>query len=89
MSVSVETISNFERGVTTPSLRTLIALAQILEINLAHVFGSAKSLRKVPPERARREQKLQHLIVSLDDRQLKLVIDLALAVARSDKPKAN
>lgn len=87
MSVSVETISNFERGVTTPSLRTLIALADTLEINLSHVFGSTRASRKISPERMRREQRLQHLIVSLDDRQLKLVVDLTLAVARSDQPK--
>lgn len=87
MSVSVETISNFERGVTTPSLRTLLALAATLEINLAHVFGSARASRKISPERVRREQKLQHVIVSLDDRQLKLVVDLALAVARAEKSK--
>lgn len=59
MSVSVETISNFERGATTPGLRTLLALARELEIDLGHVFGSAKIVRKVTPTRERKEQKLQ------------------------------
>jgi transcriptional regulator with XRE-family HTH domain len=35
---SVETISNFERGKTLPSLQTLSALAEILEVDVADLF---------------------------------------------------
>lgn len=35
---SVETISNFERGKTLPSLHTLSGLADILEVDLADLF---------------------------------------------------
>jgi transcriptional regulator with XRE-family HTH domain len=39
---SVETISNFERGKTAPSLKTLADLAAVLGGDLAHFFGQGQ-----------------------------------------------
>lgn len=86
MSVAVETISNIERGSTIPSLRTLLALAEVLDIDLGAIFSApAKVQQKVTPERARREVKLQRLLATLNEQQLQLVIELVLAVTRSGK----
>jgi transcriptional regulator with XRE-family HTH domain len=86
LSVSVETISNFERGATIPSLRTLFELAEVLDIDLGEVFSSPGKVQpKVSPERARREAKLQRLLAALDGQQLQLVIELARAVTRAGK----
>ena len=88
MSVSWETISNFERGVTIPGLRRLIRLADVLDIDLGEVFSSpGKVRRKVSPKRARREAKLQRLLETLDEQQLQQVIDLTRAVTRAGKKK--
>jgi transcriptional regulator with XRE-family HTH domain len=86
MSVAVETVSNIERGAAIPSLRTLLALAEVLDIDLGSIFSvPIKGQRKISPERARREAKLQKLLAALDDRQLQLVIELALGVTRAGK----
>lgn len=39
---SIETISNFERGKTIPSVRTLAGLASLLGCNIADFFKSTK-----------------------------------------------
>ena len=89
MSVAWETISNFERGATIPSLRRLIRLADVLDIDLGEVFSSwpGKVQPKVSLKRARREAKLQRLLETLDEQQLQQVIDLTRAVTRAGKKK--
>jgi transcriptional regulator with XRE-family HTH domain len=86
MGVAVETISNLERGATIPSLRTLLALAEMLEIDLGKVFSApGKPQSRIPPGRARQEAMLQRLLTRLDEQQLQLVIELARTFTRSRK----
>jgi transcriptional regulator with XRE-family HTH domain len=44
---SVETISNFERGKTTPSIETLDVLAKHLDCSIADFFSASAPSRKV------------------------------------------
>lgn len=46
ISVETETISRIERGVSTPSLKTLARLADLLSINLSDLFADSILLEK-------------------------------------------
>jgi len=75
---SVETISNFERGKTTPSVQTLATLAKHLGCSIADFFGGdVVTGRDVDPVAAK--------ISVLDDRDRRLVkgfIDMLIAESR-------
>lgn len=75
---SVETISNFERGKTTPSVHTLATLAQHLGCSVADFFvGDVVTSRDVDPVAAK--------LSVLDDRDRRLVkgfIEMLIAEGR-------
>jgi transcriptional regulator with XRE-family HTH domain len=61
---SVETISNIERGKTTPSLKTLAGFADILKYDLANFFAPAPQTKPEVELSARFRQ------LSTDDQRL-------------------
>lgn len=70
---SVETISNFERGKTIPSVRTLAALAPHLECDMADFFTTAMVAKSGTDETARALAAKLKMIAD-DDRQLLIAI---------------
>jgi putative transcriptional regulator len=84
LGVSSETISHFERGVTTPSLKTLLTLAKLIELDLPAIFaGLPGKPRKVSTDRADLEAKLRLAMLTWDDASLRLLADLADVVERN------
>jgi transcriptional regulator with XRE-family HTH domain len=79
LDVSSETISHFERGVTSPSLKTLITLAKLIKLDLPTVFSGmpGQGPRKVSADRADLEAKLRQIGLTWDDDQLRYLLDIA------------
>lgn len=75
---SVETISNFERGKTIPSVRTLAALAPHLDCDMADFFTTTTVAKAGTDETARTLAAKLKLIAD-DDRQLLTAIADLLA----------
>lgn len=85
---SVETISNFERGKTIPSVLTLAALAGAFNISLAALFDGvgikSRTARSSPPSWASLQAKLQ--LLSAKDQKLVLEFAEMLLEKSSSKP---
>lgn len=75
---SVETISNFERGKTIPSVRTLAALAPHLDCGMADFFTTTTPAKTGNDETARTLTAKLKMITN-DDRQLLAAIADLLA----------
>ncbi len=71
-----ESISNLERGKTTPNLDTLIALADVLELSLYDFFAPARDFKTAHDRRARLEieMKGRELLKTLPDEHLSIAI---------------
>ena len=81
VGVTVETISNSERGESLVSLPVFLNLAAALELDLAEFVGSVPSLRrKVAPKRLRTEGELRQLAEQLNDAELDLLVGIAQLV---------
>ena len=90
LGVSVETVSHLERGATSPSLKSLLAVATVLKMDLATVFaGLPVKPREISTARAELEAKLRHAGVSFDDVSLRLLVDLTEAVGRNAAGKGD
>jgi transcriptional regulator with XRE-family HTH domain len=82
---SVETISNFERGQTLPSVQTLAQISKVLNISIAQLFDD-----KMPPLDPKFGSPLATKIslLSSDDKDLLLgMADLLHARAKSPKKR--
>ena len=79
---SVETISNFERGQTLPSLRTLADLSRVLGVGMAELF-------ELPKGRAADNQALNLAIDRLAQEDRELLLDFAelLRVRKASRKK--
>jgi transcriptional regulator with XRE-family HTH domain len=79
---SVETISNFERGKTAPSLNTLDSLAKHLGVNIMEFFDATPiQIDANPVERAIRNKAL---LLSDKDRELLIgIANLMIAKAKN------
>lgn len=75
---SVETISNFERGKTIPSVRTLAALAPHLDCGMADFFTTT-TVVKAGADKATRALTAKLKMIADDDRQLLTAIADLLA----------
>ncbi len=81
LDVSPETISHFERGVTSPSLKTLTTLAKLLDLKLSDVFaGLPGTPRKVSAKRADLEAQLRQIMLTWDDDRLQFLLDMAATI---------
>ena len=79
---SVETISNFERGKTTPSLSTLDDLASHLGVGISAFFDEAP----VKVDESPAERHIQNKARLLNDKDRELLVDIAdLMIARAKK----
>jgi transcriptional regulator with XRE-family HTH domain len=80
IEMATESVSHIERGVTVPSLKTLAAMADVLEISVADFFAGLTDQRAVSGSRMEQEARLRTLGRQLDDKRLAFVIDMAAAV---------
>lgn len=76
---SVETISNFERGKTIPSVRTLAALAPHLDCDMADFFTTAAVTKPDTDEEA---QALAAKLKMIGHNDRKLLTEIADLLAR-------
>lgn len=82
MLKSVETISNFERGKTTPSLNTLDNLASHLGVSIAELFDTSAIQIDTNPG----EQAIHNKARLLNNKDRELLISIAdLMIARAKK----
>lgn len=80
IEMATESVSHIERGVTVPSLKTLAAMADVLEISVADFFAGLTDHRALSGSRMEQEARLRALGQQLDDKRLAFVIDMAAAV---------
>lgn len=73
---AVETISNIERGHSATSLETLATLAAELDIPLVSFFEGRKPRDKRSVGRIALEEEVIGAVETLDDRQLKFLIEV-------------
>lgn len=71
---SVDAISNIERGKNLPSLETLMALAEGLELTLVDLVGTLPAKAKVSAKRTASEAALTEIARQLSDQQLAIGI---------------
>lgn len=80
MLKSVETVSNFERGKTTPSLNTLDNLASHLGVSIADFFDKAP----IQIDESPAEQNIRNKARLLNNKDRELLINIAdLMIARA------
>lgn len=70
VNLSVQAISNLERGETLPNLQSLVSLSEVLGIPIQNFFKNSKS----SPMRNKKEAELISLFHDLDDRSLDIAI---------------
>ena len=80
--ISTESVSHIERGVTVPSLKTIAAAADVLDVTLAELFAGLIETKPLTPRRAEQEALVRRISRDLDDRRLALVVELVTAVER-------
>jgi transcriptional regulator with XRE-family HTH domain len=78
---SVDAISKIERGVSLPSLDTLIRLSEPLGVTVAELLEPLWHEGTVDPARAELELALLQLARSLDDRSLRIAVAQVRALA--------
>ena len=71
---SVDAISNIERGKNLPSLETLIALAEGLELTLVDLVGNWPAKAKISSKRVASEAELIEITRQLSDQQLAIAV---------------
>jgi transcriptional regulator with XRE-family HTH domain len=78
VGVTVETISNSERGESLVTLPVFLGLAAALELDLTEFVSAVPSKRrKVAPKRLRTEGELRQLAEQLNDAELNLLVGIA------------
>lgn len=81
LEMATESVSHIERGVTVPSLKTLAAAAEVMEIDVADLFAGLGDKRQVTVKRAELEGLLQRLSRDLDDQRLAFVVEMVTGIA--------
>lgn len=79
VNLSVQAISNLERGETLPNLQSLVSLSEALGIPIQNFFKNTKS----SPIRNKKEAELISLLQGLDDRSLEIAIKQVRALVSS------
>jgi transcriptional regulator with XRE-family HTH domain len=80
LGMATESVSHFERAVTTPSLKTIAAAAAVLDVALPDLFVGFSERRSISQRRAEQEAVLRRLARDLDDRKLSQLLRLAAAL---------
>lgn len=73
LGASVQTISNIERGKTTPSLKTLLEIADEVKADLSAIFGSLQRVEASPHRISIETELLEHSRAMSEDELVKLV----------------
>lgn len=82
VDVTTETVSNVERGVSVPSLRTLNMIAKRLDVPLAALLDIDASAPQATRRRLDAKEKLREIVASLTDETLEALVGHAELVAR-------
>ena len=83
LEMQPESVSNIERSASVPSLKLLIEISRVLDLNLGEVFTSAAAPRKAAKARADQEAKLMALARKLDEKHLSMLLEIAGVVERT------
>ena len=81
--MATESISHIERAVTAPSLRTIAAAAEALEVSLVDLLVDYDKQPAKPLRRVQHEAQLRRLATDLDDKSLELLVAIAKAVGQA------
>ena len=77
---SVDAISQFERGKTLPSIETLIALSDTLNVTIDQLLGRPSDVKAASAERSDLKSAAE-ILATLDDKNLKISIKILHALA--------
>ena len=80
LDMATESISHIERAVTAPSLKTIAAAAEALDVSLIELFEGYDKQPAKTSRRAQNEATLRRFALNFDDRRLTLLVALAKAV---------
>lgn len=80
---STEAISNLERGVSSPSVKTLINLSSQLDVPIGF-FVEADASDDIVTRRMEKLAELQSIAYSLSDRELDLAVNQIRAFGKGD-----
>ena len=80
LDVSVQTISNLERGKTLPALTTLLDIAEQVDADLTPVFAALRR-GKLSERRVSAEMELMHVVQRLNEKHLKKLVQIAGVLA--------
>jgi transcriptional regulator with XRE-family HTH domain len=80
--VSMETISNVERGATLPTIDVLFKIARVLPLDLAALAKALPTDQALSKERLRLETSLIEITHDLSDDKLKSLVDIARVLKR-------
>jgi transcriptional regulator with XRE-family HTH domain len=80
--VSMETISNVERGATLPTIDVLFKIARVLPLDLAELAESLPTDDSLSKDRVRLEGALAEIAQGLSDDKLKSLIEIARVLER-------
>ncbi len=78
---TAEAVSNIERGLSLPTLLTLVDIAQVLHVPLSALVGELATKTKKAPKRLALELKLQAASEGLNDQLLEIAIKLVSALS--------
>jgi transcriptional regulator with XRE-family HTH domain len=82
VAVTPESISNVERGVSVPSVRTLGLIAERLDVSLAALLDIDTRAPQATRRRLDAQEKLREIVASLGDDALEALVGHAELVAR-------
>ena len=78
--MATESISHIERAVTAPSLKTIAAAADALDISLVDLFVDYDKQPAKASRRLQNEALVKRLATDFGDKQLELLVAIARAI---------
>jgi transcriptional regulator with XRE-family HTH domain len=82
IDMTVETVSNIERGRTLPEMETLDRLSRSLEIPLREFFGDEREFKDASHNRVKTEMKIREIARHLSDADLDVAVQQIEALSK-------
>lgn len=80
--ISMETVSNIERGVTLPTVDVLFRIARVVPLDLESLASAEPTDWQISPERLRLETTLIELARDMPEAKLKALVEIARVLVR-------